>query len=253
MKAFNDIAKGVEGASEAQSKTFLGLISTLKDNVKILSGVLTEGLFERIKSFLPPIISMVERFTESFEAGGIKGVMDEFLPPGVITQITNGMAKIELGFNKVKDVFVQNKDQITVVIDGIKAYFDILKAYWSGWIDYIKSLFSGEGNIGQSFVRIFQAIKSVAVPILQDAISFIKGILSELKQFWDENGAQIVQAVQNFWSVVASIFQAIAPVLLFVIQMVWSNIKGVISGALDTIKGLIKVFAGLFTGDFSKM
>jgi phage-related protein len=31
------------------------------------------------------------------------------------------------------------------------------------------------------------------------------------------------------------------------------SVKGVIDGALKIIMGLIKVFAGLFTGDFSKM
>lgn len=36
-------------------------------------------------------------------------------------------------------------------------------------------------------------------------------------------------------------------------KSVWGNIKGVIDGGLKVIMGLIKVFSGLFTGDFSKM
>jgi tape measure domain-containing protein len=241
------------GAMEKQSKTFNGLMSTMRDNAKILAGVLTEGLFERVKGYLPPIIDMMERFTESFQAGGIKGVMEEFLPPGVVNAITTGMAMIEDGFNKVKNVFVQNKDQIVLVLAGLKGYFNFLVNYWSGWIDTIKNLFSGEGNIGQTFVRIFNVVKSIAVPILKDAIEFVKSIIGQLTQFWKENGDQIIQAVKNFASVVAAIFEFLAPVIKWIVMSLWENVKGVISGALKIIMGLIKVFAGLFTGDFSKM
>jgi tape measure domain-containing protein len=246
IDAFNSIAKGVEGASADQSKTFNGMLSTLKDNIKIFSGEVTKGVFEKLKGFLPIVIDVVERLGDAFKAGGWKGVMEEFLPPGVVDFITTGFEMIKDVFNQVKDTVLANKDQIVGV-------FEFYKSYWLGWVDYVKSLFSGEGNIGESFIRIFNTIKSIALPILQDAISFIKSTLDELKKFWNENGEQIIQAVKNFFNVLAVIFNAIAPVILFILKMLWDNVKGVISGALDIIMGLIKVFAGLFTGDFSKM
>src|SRR5699024_1625960 len=43
------------------------------------------------------------------------------------------------------------------------------------------------------------------------------------------------------------------PAVEFVIKMVWENIQGVIRGGLKVIDGLVKVFSGIFTGDFSKM
>jgi tape measure domain-containing protein len=234
------------GAMDKQSTTFNGLMSTLKDNAKILAGVLTQDLFERLKGYLPPIINLMERFTTSFQTDGMKGVMNEFLPPGVVDFLITSFQQIKDTFNSVRDTFIQNKDQIVEVFEHIKGIIQI-------WVDYIKALFSGEGNIGQSFIRIFEAIKSIALPILQDAISFIKDALNNLKRFWEENGAQIVQAVQNVWSIIATIFETIAPVILFIVKMLWTNVKGVIQGALNVIMGLIKVFVGLFTGDFSKM
>ncbi|MGX7374670.1 phage tail protein [Enterococcus asini] len=102
-----------------------------------------------------------------------------------------------------------------------------------------------------SFTRIFQSILEVAVPILQDAISFIQGIVGQLTTFWQENGQQIIAAVQNAFSMVASIINFIMPAVALVIQSVWENIKGIIQGALDIILGLVKVFTGIFTGDFS--
>lgn len=246
IEAFNNIAKGVEGASEAQSKTFNGMLSTLKDNIKIFSGAVTEGLFERLKGFLPPIIDLVERLTESFQNGGWKGVMSDFLSPGVANFIITSLNAVQEAFAFLKDTFIQNKTQIVGV-------FETIKSFIGAWVEYVKGIFSGDGNVGRSFVKMFETIKSIALPILQDAVSFIKGKFAEIKKFWDENGAQIIAAVQNFWAVISAIFQALAPVVLFIVKMLWDNVKGVINGALNIIMGLIKVFTGLFTGDFRKM
>lgn len=107
--------------------------------------------------------------------------------------------------------------------------------------------------IGKSFISIFNSIKSVAIPILQDAINFMKDIFMQLTQFWNSNGAQIMKAVQNVWSGIAAIIKFVAPIILFIVKTVFGNVKGLIQGALNVIIGLIKIFAGLFTGDFSKI
>lgn len=228
VAAFDSIAKGVTGASEAQSKTFTGMISTLKDNLKMISGELMSGAFERMKGALEMVMPVLENFLANLQNGGIKEAILGLFPPS----------------------FADNASKF---VEGAKTAFETVKSVVLGYVEYVKSLFQGDGNIGQSFSRIFETIKSIAVPILQEAIDFVKSILSELKAFWDENGAQITLAVQNAWSVIASIFQAVAPVIKFIILTLFEYVKGVISGALDVIMGLVKVFAGLFTGDFSAM
>jgi phage-related protein len=135
----------------------------------------------------------------------------------------------------------------------IMSTIDSVKSGFSNFVDFVKGLFSGEGNIGESFTRIFTSIQSVAVPILQDAISFIKGILDNLKQFWNDNGQQISDAVKSVFSFISSTIQFVMPFVKMIIEDAWNAIKNVINGALNIIMGLIKVFAGLFTGDMSKL
>lgn len=121
----------------------------------------------------------------------------------------------------------------------------------------------------------FQTLKEKVSEAIQAVVDFFQDKIAELKAFWDENGAQFMEAVgnvfgwireyiglvMNWWT---SIFQTVFPILqkivstafnvmLGVIKTVWENIKGVISGGLNIIQGLIKTFSGLFTGDFSKM
>jgi TP901 family phage tail tape measure protein len=100
---------------------------------------------------------------------------------------------------------------------------------------------------------VFTAIKEKVTQAIGVVVTFLKEKLAQIKQFWDENGQQILQAVQNVWNFIAPIIQVAMNIALAVIKFVWESIKGVIDGALNIIMGLIKIFTGLFTGDFSKM
>jgi TP901 family phage tail tape measure protein len=100
---------------------------------------------------------------------------------------------------------------------------------------------------------VFTAIKEKVTQAIGVVVAFLKEKLAQIKQFWDENGQQILQAVQNVWNFIAPIIEVALNIALAVVKYVWTAIKGVIDGALNIIMGLIKIFTGLFTGDFSKM
>jgi len=99
------------------------------------------------------------------------------------------------------------------------------------------------------------------VMIVKDAVvGFAQELFSKVQEFWQSNGEQVMQALQNAWTGVLKVVEFVAPAvslifqgLMLVIQLVWENIKGAISGALNVIMGLVKVFSGIFTGDFTKM
>lgn len=196
LKAFNDIAKGVEGSAEKQSQTFLGMISTLKDNLQIIAGELTKGLFERLKGILGDVSILIQDFATGLKEGGLKGAFEAILPPSV---------------------------------------FQRLQAFGTG------------------FINVFNSIKSFVVPVLTTIGAFILAKINEIKAFWDQNGAQIIEAVRNFWSVLVAIFKFFSPVIKAIVQTLWGAVKDIVGGALDGIMGLVKIFTGLFTGDFRKM
>lgn len=100
---------------------------------------------------------------------------------------------------------------------------------------------------------VFQAIKDIAVTVFESVASFIGEKIAQIKQFWDQNGTQILKAVENVFNGIKAVIEFVMPAVKFVIETVWNAIKQVIDGALNVIMGAIKVFTGLFTGDFSKM
>ena len=100
---------------------------------------------------------------------------------------------------------------------------------------------------------VFNKIKEVALLVFETVASFIGEKIAQIKQFWDENGIQILQAVQNVFNGIKAVIEFVMPLVIGIIKSAWENIKGVIDGALNIIMGAVKIFAGLFTGDFSKM
>lgn len=132
-------------------------------------------------------------------------------------------------------------------------------AQLSSFIENAQSLISASapvvmGIIGATwdFIKgVFNTIAPYLMPLLTDVMSFVNGIIEKIAAFWKENGDQIVQAVKNAFDIIKSIIEFVMPVVLFIIEDVWGNIKGVISGALDIILGTIKLFSSLLTGDWT--
>jgi len=136
-------------------------------------------------------------------------------------------------------------------------------AFYYAW-NHSETFHNGAINAWNSIKVKAQEVWGFITPYIHQAIStmtaFAQEKLAVLKSFWDQNGRQIIQATQNVWAVIQTVSQAIWSVMKFIwplvlglIKNIWNSIKGVINGALTAIMGLVKIFTGLFTGDFHKM
>jgi len=206
---------------------------------------------------LAPVVAGLTKVSEWLVIAGEKVQVAQTWFSGFIEQIKQTQAwqmiqeAIQLVINKFRD-FITNFDTIKQNITN-SAIWDTLKGYLQALVDFYTGIFSGEGNLGENFVRMFNLIKEIAMPILQDAISFAKDIISQLTAFWNQNGDQIISAVKNLATFVVNTFQFFLPVIRYLVESVWGNIKGVIQGALNIIMGALKIFSGIFTGDWSAM
>ncbi|MGA5673129.1 phage tail tape measure protein [Bacillus cereus] len=132
-------------------------------------------------------------------------------------------------------------------------------AQLSSFIENVQSLISAAAPVIMEIIGatwdfikgVFNTIAPYLIPLLTDVMSFVNGIIEKIAAFWKENGDQIVQAVKNAFDIIKGIIEFVMPVVLFIIEDVWGNIKGVINGALDIILGTIKLFSSLLTGDWT--
>lgn len=157
------------------------------------------------------------------------------------------VTKIESFATKAMEYFGIAK---TYVMETLIPTFQSLYEQASPYIENFKLAISRFIDLA---IQKFNEWKPIVVTVLTEIVTFVQEKLATIKQFWDENGAQIILAVQNFASMLQSIFQFLMPAILFIVEYVWGAIKNVISGALDVIMGVVKIFTGIFTGDFSKM
>ncbi|WP_445479174.1 DUF2207 domain-containing protein [Lysinibacillus irui] len=142
---------------------------------------------------------------------------------------------------------------LTAVFGAISAPIALVVAAIAGLGVALVAAYQNSETFRENVNNVFQAIKDVAVTVFETVASFIGEKIAQIKQFWDQNGTQILQAVENVFNGIKAVIEFVMPAVKFVIETVWNAIKQVIDGALNVIMGAIKVFTGLFTGDFSKM
>ncbi|OAH53078.1 hypothetical protein AWH48_12020 [Domibacillus aminovorans] len=150
---------------------------------------------------------------------------------------------------------------VSGVVLGLGVAFYLL---WTRSDKFKEGIINGWNQIKASAVAIWGAMKPLIMQALDAIVTFGKQKLDQLRAFWDQNGAQILQAGKNVWSVISTVISTVLgviwkvmkfvwPAILAIIKSVWANIKGVINGALLVITGVVKFFAALFTGDFRGM
>ena len=72
------MAATTAGAMNAQSKTFNGMMSTLKDNLTTVAGLITEKLFTALSGLLEKLLPVVEAFANAYkETGSFKAALLE--------------------------------------------------------------------------------------------------------------------------------------------------------------------------------
>ena len=110
--AIDSMATTTAGAMGAQSKTFNGMMSTLKDNLTTVAGLITEKLFSALSGLLEKLLPVVEAFANAYkETGSFKTAILEAME-------AMGLEKwIEFG-KEVKNVCIEIKDLTTAFLEN---------------------------------------------------------------------------------------------------------------------------------------
>lgn len=121
----------------------------------------------------------------------------------------------------------------------IKPFREFINGIGRGIINGLKPVISMIGTIGNSFKKLFNA----------------------MKKYFSENGLSFLQAFANVFKVVAIAIGASMSGIIVTIRVAlnliknifsttWGSIEQIVGGVFTAIGGLLKVFAGLFTGNW---
>jgi phage-related minor tail protein/SLT domain-containing protein len=202
-------------------------------------------IFAGIAAAIPPVLAVIGMLVGAF------GNIIAALAP-VMASITKagGLLKwLRLGFLGISAPIAATVG----ILAGLGIAFVALYKKSDTFRSFIDDLVKKIKELGQNFLNSLK-------PAIEAVKNFFVQQLGVLQKFWKENSSTIIGAAQNIGKVVGAVFtgigkviQFVMPFVLAIIKSVWGNIQGVISGALNIIMGLVKIFSGLFTGDFKKM
>lgn len=254
-----------------------------------LGTVIGKGLGS-VKTFLSPVTKLLSTTFAplgklgSSILGPLGGIAGKVLPVvGVIGLI---VAAVQILMDHLDEVrgFIEKVfgpagvavfDKVVQVISNIgetiKGIFS--EGNLSGARDFINSIFGEQGvAVFDTFISIMQTVGGVigefiafidanVKPVIEKLFRFIVDeVLPQIASAFVEWGPTITGIIQSIWTVVQTvgtavmgIIQTLMPTIQSLISVGLETIKSVVGGVLTAIQGLLDVFAGIFTGNWSQV
>lgn len=216
--------------------------------------------------------------------GPFSGILGKILPVvGVVMLIVSAVQILRDNLDKVREVIGRVFGEAGLVV------FDKVVAAISNIGNTIKNIFT-DGNLGGArdfLINLFgeeatgaidgaitviqtvwnilsgfiEFVNTYVRPIVEQLFNFIvQTVLPQIAQAFAEWAPTIASVLQGLATVVSTIATAIMSVIQFlmptiqnIISVALQTIQGVVSGALTAIKGIVDVFAGIFTGDWTRV
>lgn len=284
FKNMTDEGGQFAGLMEAQSQSFNGLWSTIKDNLTQVFGKLTTPLFKYMaETIMPKLVEWSDKWNTALGEKGIRGALDDLLPN------MEGLKPILQGIGAVmgitRDVFVMAWPYMKQILQTFLSFFagPTGAALIQGLLDTISTVLLMLGNI---FRVVFPAIQQVVqqvvdwfnspagTALINQAIDFViqvAGVLydvfmavwpsvMEIVQFAIDfitgpTGTKLIEtvlsALETAVTILGDIFNEIWPVISEIVGEVIGFISGptgtkLIEGAIELINDALEIFQGLW-------
>ena len=256
-KAGSKIAAGPLGKIGGVVGKGFGKLTTMIAPLQKLGGAIL-GPFGGIAGKILPvvgviglIIAAVQIFRDHLD--DIRAGVEKVFGPAGVAVFDNIVGVITNIGNTIKGIFSDgNLASAREFINGIFGEQGV--AVFDTFVSIMQTV---GGVIGQFISFIDTSVK----PVIEELFAFIvTTVLPQIAQTFVEWGPTITGVIQSIWEIfqtvataVMGIIQALMPTIQGLIGTGLETIKTVVGGALTAIQGLLNVFAGIFTGDWSRV
>ena len=206
----------------------------------------------------------------------LKPVGDTLLNIGtrILTPITNGIKKFGDVFNNMSPTmqgvtvgvgaFLASLAPITMVMGMVAGSLGNILMIAPKIVSGIKLITGAVRLMNLAFLANPIGLVVTSIGLLVGAFilaynkskpfhKFVNNLASSIKEKVKPAFEMLTNAVKVAMTVITPIIKVAMTLIKSIIVGVWNNIKGVITGALNVIMGIVKVFSGLFTGNWHKM
>ncbi|WP_286233352.1 tape measure protein [Romboutsia ilealis] len=247
QSALDNLASSVEGGMVKQSKSFSGMVSTLKDNMSQAAGILAQPIFDKLKQGLENILPYVENVISSLSENGLMGTIQRFAP-GIEPFVQTAIA-----------IFQTMGDTVGTIIQSLTSFWDehgamittVVSFAWNFIAGFIMSTITAIGNVVQSGLAVIDGIINFFQNLFQGNFQgcweSIKQIFSNaIKFIW--NWMQVQFAVN-----IPNMIKNFAKNIPMMITNMWASIKGFFSGGISACINFIKNLVSTGTSNFNTL
>lgn len=247
QSALDNLAKGVEGGMQKQSKSFSGMVSTLKDNMSQAAGILAQPIFDKLKQGLENVLPYIENVISSLSENGLMGTIQRFAP-GIEPFVQTAIA-----------IFQTMGDTVGVIIQSMTAFWDehgalittVVSFAWNFIAGFIMSTITAIGNVVQSGLAIIDGIINFFQNLFQGNF---QGCWESIKQIFSNAISFIWNWMQVQFAVnIPNMIKNFAKNIPMMITNMWTSIKGFFSGGISTCINFIKNLVSTGTSNFNTL
>ena len=259
-----------EGAMEAQSQTFNGRLSTLKDNILQLEGALTQDIFSQLSdTALPMVMDIIAQLLEAAQTNGVEGALYvagqiltklidtalENLPDLVDTGLTLLENMLQGMINNIPRVISVTTQILMTLINGLTNHLPqlislgitLLIALIEGIVNALPQLISMLPTIITTIVNVLmQHLPEIISAAGQIIIAIITGLTQVLPQLIGML-PQIINSILNAFMSTdwRSIGTNIVTGIWEGIKSLWGSLVSSVSGAVSQLWGSAKGALGI--------
>lgn len=229
-------------AMDKSSKTFEGMVSTMKDNANALLGEVTKGISEGFtKELIPSAIGMIDQLNKAYEDGGLDGLITAF--GEVLSQVVTMLG-----------------EYTPILLETAQS---MIWAFVGGLVD---SAYNSSGMMAEIGTALIGTLGDFAEALFFLGMSLLDGLLSGMVQSMPKLMSELTSnlemmletvlmlapaMLQNGMTLIAQLINGIAQALPMLIQYAisiiteldkafYGNIGVIIESGLNLILGLIE-------------
>ena len=255
--AIDSMAATTQGAMDAQSQTFSGMMSTLQDNLTKLAGLLTEQLFNAVKGVLDVFLPLIEAFVQAYAESGS---LSEAFASVVVPALENVGVNVEL-LQKIWDTFTSflsdvYNSMIAPLFDGFREMVDDTAQNFSKNSDSIMNIFENVGDIlsqvwesvikpmWDAFMEVLFTLWKVFSDNIGNVLKLWETVSAALKKVWESIVKPVWDALMEAVGEVWGVFQQYMPEIQRIVDEVFGMIQSlwetVLKPAFDAIGGFLQ-------------
>ena len=259
--AIDSMAATTAGAMEAQSKTFNGMMSTLKDNLTTVAGLITEKLFAALSGLLEKLLPVVEAFANAYkETGSFKTALLAAMEAMGLEKLIAFGAEVKSVCDKVKDLttaFFENEQLMTTIAIVLGTLTAAVLAFNAATILSNASMVAQEVILNAMILA--ETIATATTTALGTAIAFLTspitlviaaiGALIAIVYLLIKNWDAVKEAASKCWDWIVQKWKGASEwfknVILTPLTTGWNNFwAGVKTGASNAWANLQNIWSG---------